>query len=194
VTAQTLVHTPPTSPRVVAVYGGSFNPPHIAHALVASYVLGSHAVDTLIVVPTGQHPFAKDLTSHAHRVAMCELAMRHLRNVEVSAIEAELPTPSLTLHTLQALQARMPDAQLRFVLGTDLLPETPKWHAFDRICELAPPIIVRRARYPAGGVSGPELPEVSSTQLRERLRKGLSTEGYLDREVAAYIAKHGLYR
>ena len=183
-----------TSTPTVAVYGGSFNPPHIVHALVASYVLGSHAVDKLIVVPTVQHPFAKDLTPHAHRLAMCELAMRHLHNVEVSAIEAELPGPSLTLHTLQALAARMPGAKLRFVLGSDLLPETPKWHAFDRIRELAPPIIVRRAGYPAEGVSGPELPEVSSTQLRELLRAGGSTEGYLDREVAAYIAKHGLYR
>lgn len=180
--------------QTVAVYGGSFDPPHIVHALVASSVLGSHAVDKLIVVPAGQHPFAKDLTPHGHRVAMCEIAMRHLRNVEVSAIEATLPAPSLTLHTLQALQAQLPDAQLRFVLGSDLLPETPKWHAFDRICELAPPIVVRRAGHPAPEAHGPELPEVSSTQLRELLRKGASTEGYLDREVAAYIAKHGLYR
>jgi nicotinate-nucleotide adenylyltransferase len=183
-----------TAQQTVAVYGGSFNPPHIVHALVASYVLGSHAVDKLIVVPAAQHPFAKDLTPHAHRVAMCELAMRHVRDVEVSAIEAELPAPSLTLHTLEALQARMPDVQLRFVLGSDLLPETPKWHAFDRICALAPPIVVRRAGYPAPDAVGPALPEVSSSQLREILRKGLSTEGYLDREVAAYIAKHGLYR
>lgn len=183
-----------TAKQTVAVYGGSFDPPHIVHALVAGYVLGSHAVDKLIVVPTGQHPFAKDLTPHEHRIAMCELAMRHLRNVEVSAIEAELPAPSLTLHTLEALQAREPSVQLRFVLGSDLLPETPKWHAFDRICELAPPIVVRRAGYPTPDAAGPSLPEVSSSQLREMLRKGLSTEGYLDREVAAYIAKHGLYR
>jgi nicotinate-nucleotide adenylyltransferase len=178
----------------VAVYGGSFDPPHIVHALVASYVLGSQAVDKLIVVPAGQHPFAKELMAHEHRVAMCELAMRHLRNVEVSAIEAELPAPSLTLHTLQALHGKLPDAQLRFVLGSDILPETPKWHAFDRICELAPPIVVRRAGHPAPEAHGPELPEVSSSQIRELIRKGLPTEGYLDRAVAAYIAQHGLYR
>jgi nicotinate-nucleotide adenylyltransferase len=183
-----------TAKQTVAVYGGSFDPPHIVHALVASYVLGSHAIDKLIVVPAGQHPFAKDLAPHEHRVAMCELAMRHVRDVEVSAIEAELPAPSLTLHTLEALQARMPDVQLRFVLGSDILPETSKWHAFDRICELAPPIVVRRAGYPASDAVGPTLPELSSSQLREMLRKGLSTEGYMDREVAAYVAKHGLYR
>ena len=180
--------------RAVAVYGGSFNPPHVVHAMVASYVLSGYAIDRLIVVPAAQHPFAKDLAPHADRVAMCELAMRHLRNVEVSAIEGELPAPRLTLNTLQALQARMPDAQLRFVLGSDLLPETPKWHAFDRICELAPPIVVRRAGHPAPHAHGPELPEVSSSQVRELLRNGLPTEGYLDRAVAAYIAQHGLYR
>jgi nicotinate-nucleotide adenylyltransferase len=182
------------SRKVVAVYGGSFNPPHVVHALVASYVLSSQRVDELIVVPAAQHPFAKDLAPHADRVAMCELAMRRLRDVTVSAIEVELPRPSLTLHTLQALQARMPDAQLRFVLGTDLLPETPKWHAFDRICELAPPIVVRRTGHPDADAVGPLMPELSSSQIRELLDRGLPTTGYLDPEVARYIVERGLYR
>jgi nicotinate-nucleotide adenylyltransferase len=180
--------------ETVAVYGGSFNPPHVVHALVASYVLCSQRVDKLLIVPAAQHPFAKDLAPHADRVAMCELAMRHLRGVEVSAIEAELPGPSLTLNTLQALQARMPSARLRFVLGTDILPETPKWHAFDRVRELAPPIVVRRAGYPDADAVGPLMPELSSSLIRELLGKGLSTEGYLDPEVAAYIDEHQLYR
>jgi nicotinate-nucleotide adenylyltransferase len=180
--------------RTVAVYGGSFDPPHVVHALVASFVLSSYRVDELIVVPTGQHPFAKDLAPHEDRVQMCMLAMRHLEQVEVSAIEAELPTPSLTLRTLQELQARMPGAKLRFVLGTDLLPETPKWHAFDRICELAPPIIVGRTGHPSDQAKGPLLPEISSTQVRTLMREGRSTEGYLDPEVAHYIEQRGLYR
>jgi nicotinate-nucleotide adenylyltransferase len=180
--------------ETVAVYGGSFNPPHVMHALVAGYVLSSQPIDKLLIVPTAQHPFAKDLAPHADRVAMCELAMRHLRNVEVSAIEAELPGPSLTLRTLEALQARMPDARLRFVLGTDILPETPKWHAFDRVREIAPLIVVRRAGYPDADAVGPLMPELSSSQIRELLDKGLPTQGYLDPEVALYISQRGLYR
>lgn len=180
--------------RTVAVYGGSFDPPHVVHTLVASFVLSSYPVDELIVVPTGQHPFAKDLASHDDRVQMCMLAMRHLDAVEVSSIEAELPVPSLTLRTLEALQARLPDAALRFVLGSDLLPETPKWHAFDRICELAPPIVVGRAGYPSEQAIGPLLPELSSTQVRALLRGGRGADGYVDREVARYIARRGLYR
>jgi len=180
--------------RAVAIYGGSFDPPHVVHTMVASFVLSSLPIEKVIVVPTAQHPFAKNLTPHSERVALCELSMRHLRDVEVSAIEAELPAPSLTLHTLQALQARMPAAQLRFVLGSDLLPETAKWHAFDRICELAPPIVVRRAGYEALDALGPELPELSSSKIRERLRAGQPVEGWLDHEVARRIRERGLYR
>jgi len=180
--------------RTVAVYGGSFNPPHVVHTMVASYVLSAYPVDEVLVVPTGQHPFAKDLTPHEDRVQMCMLAMRHLASVEVSSIEAELPTPSLTLRTLEELQARMPGAALRFVLGSDLLPETPKWHAFDRIRELAPLIVIGRAGHPSDEAPGPLLPELSSTQVRALLRQGHSAEGYIDRQVARYIEQRGLYR
>lgn len=180
--------------KTVAVYGGSFNPPHVVHALVAGYVLSCHPVDALVVVPTAQHPFAKDLAPFEDRAAMCALAMRHLRDVTVSEIERGLPAPSLTLHTLQALAARMPGVALRFVLGSDLVAETPKWHAFDRIRALAPPIVVRRAGYPDEGAVGPALPELSSSQIRALVRGGGSTEGYLDREVARFIAQRGLYR
>jgi len=162
--------------------------------MVASFVLSSYPVDELLVVPTGQHPFEKDLVPHADRVQMCMLAMRHLENVEVSGIEAELPTPSLTLRTLEELSARMPGTALRFVLGADILPETPKWHAFDRIRELAPLIVVGRVGYPSSEAVGPLLPELSSTHVRELLRNGGSTDGYIDREVAHYIRQRGLYR
>jgi nicotinate-nucleotide adenylyltransferase len=180
--------------EVVAVYGGSFDPPHLGHTLACAYVLSAHAVDRVLVVPTAQHPFGKPLAPFAQRVRMCELALRDLRRVELSALEEELGGASLTLRTLETLHARLPNADLRLVMGSDLLAETGSWHAFDRIRALAPPLIVPRAGYPiAGNEQPPTLPEVSSTEVRRRLAAGLPTDGLLDPHVAAYAAQHRLY-
>ena len=177
----------------LGIYGGSFDPPHIAHTLVCAYVLSAHRIDRLLVVPTLQHPFDKPLCPFEHRVRMFEIALRDLRRVEISRIEEELPPPSLTLHTLQALARREPDAALRLVIGSDLLAETHAWHRFDAVAALAPPIVVARAGHgPSTGQ--PALPDISSTEVRRRLRAGEPLAGWLDPEVERYARAHGLYR
>jgi nicotinate-nucleotide adenylyltransferase len=181
------------STRTLAIYGGSFDPPHVAHTLVCAYVLAAYPIDRVIVVPTAQHAFAKPLAPFEHRLRMCELATRDLQRVEVSAIERDLPAPSLTLRTLEHLQRAEPDARLRLVIGSDLIAETASWYEFDRVRALAPELVVQRA----GAVTDatqPALPEISSTEIRSRLRAGLSTDGLLSPEVAAYAREHALYR
>lgn len=179
--------------RVLAVYGGSFDPPHIAHTLVCAYVLSAHPVELVLVVPTGRHPFAKPLAAFEHRFRMCELAMRDLARVQISSVERDLEGPSLTLRTLELLQRSQPDAALRLVMGSDLVPETPSWHGFERICEIAPPLIVQRAGFEQAGADQPALPNVNSTEVRRRLHAGLPTHGLLSPEVAAYARLHQLY-
>lgn len=178
--------------KAVAVYGGSFDPPHVAHTLVCAYVLAAHEVERVLVVPTRSHPFDKPLAPYEHRLRMCELAFADLRRVELSDVERELPQPSLTLRTLEALQARLPGTALRLVIGSDLLRETASWHAFEAVAALAPPLVVGRAGFPEPG-GGPLLPEVSSTEVRRRLRAGLATDGLLSPTVAAYAREHALY-
>jgi nicotinate-nucleotide adenylyltransferase len=178
--------------RTLAVYGGSFDPPHVAHTLVCAYVLSAHAVDRVLVVPTAQHAFHKPLSPFEHRLRMCEIAMRDLARVEVSAIERSLPAPSLTLRTLEQLHREQPDAGLRLVIGSDLLAETASWYEFDRIRALAPELIVQRA----GAITDPTqpaIPDVSSSEIRRRLRAGLPTAGLLDPAVDAYARSHALY-
>lgn len=180
--------------KTIAVYGGSFDPPHLAHTLVCAYVLAAHRVDLVLVVPAGRHPFDKRLSAFEHRMRMCELALRDIRRVEISGIERDLEGPSLTLRTLEHVQQNHPDAALRLVIGSDLLPETPSWHRFDRICELAPPLVVPRAGFEPAGKDLPALPNLSSTEARRRLRAGLATDGLLDPEVATYARSHALYQ
>jgi nicotinate-nucleotide adenylyltransferase len=177
----------------LAVFGGSFDPPHVAHMLVAAYVLATEAVDRVLVVPTASHPFGKQLTSFEHRVQMCELAFSDLPEASVCTIERELPPPSLTLRMLEALAAQHPSAHLHLVIGSDLLAETHAWHNFERITQLAPPIIVERQGHERPNATTPALPMISSTEIRHRLPTGVSTHGYLSPAVASYALEYALY-
>jgi nicotinate-nucleotide adenylyltransferase len=185
-----------TAAPQIAVFGGSFNPPHVAHVLAVAYLLTRHRLERVIIVPAFRHPFHKELVSFDHRVAMARLAMSDLGGAEVSQIERELGGDvSHTVDTLAALAARHPSSKLRLVIGADVLHDRDKWHRFDRIVELAPPIVLGRA-----GVCHPEapvalLPEVSSTKIRAALARGDSSVAPLvPWRVRDYIAEHGLYR
>jgi nicotinate-nucleotide adenylyltransferase len=130
---------------------------------------------------------------------MCELAFSSLRPLSVSRIESELPTPSRTLFTLQALTARYPGAELRLVVGADVVSESKKWHAFDAVIRLAPLFVVGRGGQPALGASGFELPPVSSTHIRELfanradVRAAAELRELVPAAVLAYAEEQRLY-
>ena len=120
----------------------------------------------MLVIPTHQHPFAKTLAPFADRAAMASLAMGFLPKVEISRVEEELGGESKTVRTLEHLHALHPDWQMRFVMGGDLVVESAKWYRFDRIKELAPPIVLGRVGVTAAGVPESMLPKLSSTEVR----------------------------
>jgi len=179
----------------VAVFGGSFNPPHVGHVLAVALVMARGEVDRLLVVPTFKHPFAKALAPYDDRVAMCELAVAFMREVEVSRVEEELGGESRTLRTLEHLAARHPDWRLRLVIGADILAETPKWFGFDAITRLAPPLVLARAGVDVPGAGPALLPEVSSTKVRAAIASGAwkDVEELVPRAVLARIRARGLY-
>jgi nicotinate-nucleotide adenylyltransferase len=189
--------------RTVALFGGSFNPPHVAHQMVSLFVIETAPVDELWLAPTWKHPFAKDLVDYDHRIAMCEIVAAALGpRVVVSRIEEEVArapgfVSSRTLHTVETLIARHPDTSFRLVVGADILGETDKWHRWDDLVRLAPLIVIGRAGYPLppGTVaSGLDMPEVSSTEVRALLARGESAVPLVPRSVMSYIASQGLYR
>jgi len=181
----------------IGLFGGSFNPPHVVHQAIALWVVEACEVDTLWMVPAWRHPLHKPMAPFAHRLAMCERAAAPLgARVTVSDIERELGgDSSRTLDTLLALRDRHPDASFRLVVGADILAERPKWHRWDEIERLAPPIVVGRAGYadPAGSLA-PEWPGISSTEVRARVARGDSAVPLVSRAVMDYIAREGLYR
>ena len=185
--------------KSLAIFGGSFDPPHVSHVLAAVYALKVGGFDQVLVVPVFEHAFAKQLTPFAHRVTLCELAFAGIAGVEVTALESQLARPSLTLHTVEHLSAARPDWSMRLLVGSDVLSEASKWHRFDRIAELAPPFVVARPGYPHAQAPGLPLPDVSSTRVREALAaanepaNAALLAGCLPSSVAAYISEHGLY-
>ena len=176
-----------------AFFGGSFNPPHVAHQMVCLQVLQTAGVDRVLWVPVGQHPFAKDVAPFEHRFEMCRRAAAPFGAAAVvSRVEAELPTPSLTLVTVRHLLAQEPDQRLALVIGTDILPERDKWYGWPEIERLCDVVVVGRAGYPAPGVHV-ALPAVSSTEIRARLARGEDVSGMVPTTVLEYTRAHGLY-
>jgi nicotinate-nucleotide adenylyltransferase len=182
-----------------AVFGGSFDPPHVAHLLVASFVLAVGEFDRVLVVPAFEHPLDKALSPFAERLELCRLCFAELPRVEVSGVEAELPRPSYTWRLLERLLADRPGEPLRLIIGSDVLPETPRWHDFERVKALAQPFVITRPGFEQPGLGPALMPDVSSTRVRELLaRRG---EADADRELAwlvprrvrERIAELGLY-
>lgn len=177
----------------VALFGGSFNPPHVAHQLVGLYVLETRAVDELWLVPSFQHPFGKALTPFPHRLAMCERVAAALGpRARACDVEAQLGGSSRTLRTVTALQDRHPGHAFSLIIGADLIAELPSWYGSEELQRRVSFIVIGRTGFPGG--SAIAMPAMSSTEVRARLAKGEPVDDYVPRAVRAYIDEHGLYR
>lgn len=179
----------------VAILGGSFNPPHLAHQMACLWLLASEAADQVWLMPCNQHAFGKPLEAFDHRCAMCQTLGQVFRPgaVQVTRVEQELGGTSRTLHTVQHLIATHPEHRFSLVIGADILEERHNWYGFDQVEELVDVLVVGRSGYPSPE-GAPVLPAISSTEVRRRLRAGEDVSAMVPRGVADYIARHGLFR
>jgi len=187
----------------IAVYGGSFDPPHVGHLMVAAWLRWTDQVDEVWLVVSHDHPFGKSSAPYATRLDWGRRAVADLPGVEVSDIESHLPRPSYTIATLEALTQAHAGYTFRFVLGSDTFASVDRWHRWDEIAARFAPIVVARSGHPApsnvevprasgptGRAVGPVFPEVSSTDVRERVRKGLPVDGLVPRGVLELVVQH----
>jgi len=197
----------------LGVLGGTFDPVHNGHLAVAAEVLRELGLDEVLFVPAG-NPWLKadmDISPAEHRVAMVRLAIAGTPQYSLSAIEVDRPGPTHTLDTLAELWRRLgSNDELYFVMGWDAFSKLPVWHAAGRIIQLCRLVAVPRpgARRPDLGaleVSIPGLSErvtlldgprvdISATDIRKRVSRGLSITGLVPPAVEAYIREQGLYR
>jgi nicotinate-nucleotide adenylyltransferase len=185
----------PSDSKVIAVYGGSFDPPHLGHAMVVSHLLlNEPEITTVLVVPCFQQT-GKNLIDFEHRFKMCQSNFGWLPKVVISRIEQEIGEESLTYRTISVLMQIYPDATLRFVMGSDLVESAPTWEGWNAVLTYARPLIVGRAGIQSPNNPSPISPAVSSSLVRSALeaRNYAAVERYLARDVLNYIRQESLY-
>ena len=179
----------------LGIFGGAFDPPHISHTLACLYALETQEIDRILVIPCYRHPLEKKTSPFVHRLAMTRLAMDCLKpRVEVSDMEADREGPSYTIDTLRILNKSYPEANLCLLVGSDILEETHEWKEFNEVKQLAQLVFLPRPR-PEKNNSSPAftLPDISSTEIRERLKNGKNITPFISRKVLEYIQYHKLY-
>lgn len=193
----------------IALLGGSFNPPHICHTFIGCYVLSTTEIDQLWLVPCYRHAFGKRLESFEHRFAMCRQAIEPLKEprVAVSSVERERRGTSWTIDTVRYLRRQYPEHQFLWVIGSDVLADLEKWRGIDELLTLIEFLVVPRAgsthmltsprmniRRDLIESTDFQLPDISSSLIRQRVQAGQPITHLVSRPVAGYIEKHQLYR
>jgi nicotinate-nucleotide adenylyltransferase len=183
-----MIHHPPKDGERIAVLGGSFNPPHIGHAAICSWLLGKNQVDRVWVIPCYEHPFGKKLAAFDDRYRMCLFTFGQFgKRVEVSDLERRLGGVSYTIRTIEYLMDHFPVARFSLVAGGDVNAEQKKWYEFEKLEKLIPII-----KIPRGDDSF--IPNVSATEIRNRVESGKPISKMVDPAVAVFIVTHQLYR
>ena len=196
--------------RRLAVMGGTFDPIHYAHLLIAEDVRRRFQLPQIIFMPSGSPPHKKhyEVTTAEDRYIMAVLATSGNPHFAVSRLELDRSGPSYTIDTIRQLKAKIGDeAQISWVTGADAVLEMLTWHQPDAILDEAQIIAVPRPGFDLGTLDetlGVEraskvtvidapLAEISSTMIRERIRAGESIRYLAPRAVIDYIEKRGLY-
>jgi nicotinate-nucleotide adenylyltransferase len=175
----------------IGLLGASFNPPHLGHRAVVEDLLNKKVFDAIWLIPVYFHAFMKNLAPFSDRLAMTELLALNINkhNVKVLPIEQELNLkPSYTYDVLAALKTKFPHNSFSLILGSDIKSNLNKWHRIDELKKLASFYFI-----PRKGFEESPYPEVSSTEIRERLKKGLSIEHLTTAEIVAYIENNKIY-
>lgn len=196
----------------IGIMGGTFDPIHIGHLMTAEAVRIQYNLDLVLFIPAGNPPHKQELkvTDSGHRYTMTLMATLSNPFFQVSNIEMERPGPSYTIDTVRELQKIYgPQARFFFITGTDAVQELPTWGRIEELLEICDFVAATRpgcistldevtaqlgplGRSKIHPVATPEL-EISSTDIRDRVRSGRSIRYFVPSHVEQYIYKTGLY-
>lgn len=186
----------------VGILGGSFNPVHIGHTMLASYLSQYTMLDEVWLLLSPRNPLKDSsiLVNDAHRLAMLQIATDSMAKVEVCDIELSLPRPSYTINSLKVLSQRYPQHSFRLIIGSDNWLIFDKWKDSESIINDYGIIIYPRPGYHIteplpSGVELIEAPTVniSSTFIREGFAEGKNMEAFLPNGVTQYILTNQLF-
>jgi nicotinate-nucleotide adenylyltransferase len=197
----------------LGVLGGTFDPVHNGHILIAEAALSRLNLAQVLFIPAGHPRFkgSQSVTAAGKRLRMVELAIAGKPSFRLSAMEMERKGVTYTVDTLRELKGILkPRDELFFIMGWDSLKELPLWHNPSKLISLCRLVVVPRAGYPepdltelekeVTGISqrvvmldGPQI-EISSSDIREKVKNGADIRGLVPDVVAEYIAENGLYK
>ena len=194
----------------IGLMGGSFNPIHCGHVALARAALESGRVERVLFLPTGYPPHKKEgLADKFDRLRMVELAVEHEAGMAVCREEIDRDGVIYTVDTLAALKRKMPDCTLTYLIGADTLRALGTWRRVETVIERCKFLVMMREGETREEVirlaglwtqRGAQIDfldarkmDISSTQIREQIQKGLPFERLVPQAVADYIHEHGLY-
>jgi nicotinate-nucleotide adenylyltransferase len=187
----------------LGLFGGSFDPVHCGHLLVAQAAIEELNLCRLFFIPAAQSPFKPEAAPAppAQRLRLLRLALAGQRHYEIDEQEIHRGGTSFTIDTVRDYARRFPGAQLFCLIGADHMPTLPKWREANELARLVDFVIIPRPGQTSGGAMPPfrvrELRGfplgVSSSQIRERVKSALSIQGLVPDAVAEAIHNSGLY-
>jgi nicotinate-nucleotide adenylyltransferase len=195
----------------IGILGGTFDPPHIGHLILAEYTAESINLDKVLFVPAGIQPLKDDIRSDVkHRLAMLKLAIQDNPQFEISRVDIDREGPHYTADMIPLVQKQYPDAELFFLMGGDNLHDFPKWTRSQEIYQHAHLAVMRRSDEDiSAGMHDDILPDLSksvtiidtpllsiwlsSTHIVERLQQGMGVRYLVPDSVLTYIHDHKLY-
>jgi len=182
--------------KIIGFFGGSFDPIHFGHIHLALELSEKYQLDEVLFCPAFCSPFKSHFTPNASpddRLAMVRLAIEEIPLFKVTSIELDRKGPSFTIDTLKALASEK--VQFRLLLSEESAAHLDQWKDYHELILLAPPLIGRRSKEdsPSQGITQMKVLEISSTEVRQRLEKGLYCGHLVPAKVLAYIQLHGLY-
>ncbi len=189
----------------IGFLGGSFDPVHFGHLLAAQDAYEQHQLDRLILVPAAQAPLKPNdvQSSIEDRLGMLRAATEWDRRFEISDFELRRGGVSYTVDSARHFRKLYPDDDLYWIIGGDQLPKLRLWKDIEELAKLVEFIFLERPGYPVK--TAPEIPglrlhrcdghllAISSTELRERTRRGLSLDYFVPHKAIVYIQRHSLY-
>ena len=187
----------------VGILGGSFNPVHHGHLMLASYLAQWGVVDEVWLTLSPRNPLkaAEALQPDTVRLNMLTLALKGEKNLDLCDIELSMPKPSYTINTLDVLSDRYPDLDFRLIIGSDNWAIFDRWRDHQRILDQYGVIVYPRPGYPVDpdpvdGMTLIDAPtiNISSTFVRKAVAAGRSVRYFVPDSVAQYIAAHKLYK
>ena len=181
----------------IGIYGGTFDPVHHGHLILARQALEEFKLDRLVFVPAAESPFKihNHTAPATDRLAMLQLAIRGEDRFEVDPVEIERGGVSYSIDTVKMFRSRDPEAELFFLVGEDNAYRLTEWHRFEELKKMVGFVVLSRSE----DFQSPEYPvvqrriEISSTEIRNRVANGESITYLVPESVKRYIEQHQLY-